>query len=161
MSARKVGSDAFEYYASLGAARSYKALAEHYGVSKRAITKRAASENWAQRLEDIERRAREKTDAKLVDHLGEMRERHLKTARYMQAKALRAMQEYPLKSGMEAVKAAEAAIRLERLVVGEVTERTAIDVEAVTKKEMERWLMPPPEDVEYTELPEPEQDLTV
>ena len=85
-----------------------------------------------------------------------MRERHLKTARYMQSKALRAMQEYPLKSGMEAVKAAEAAIRLERLVVGEASERTAIDVETVTKKEMERWLMPPPEDVEYAELPEPE-----
>jgi len=44
--ARKIPADAFDYYASLGPDRSYRAVAERYGVSKRAVTKHAAAEGW-------------------------------------------------------------------------------------------------------------------
>jgi hypothetical protein len=40
---------------------------------------------------------------------------------------------------MEAIKAAELAIKLERLVVGEVADRTAV-VEEIVKREYEQWM---------------------
>ena len=137
---RKIPDDAFERYVALGPGRSYRLLAQSLGVSKRGITKHAAQERWAERLGKIEQEARVKSDEKLVDVLGEARERHLKTVRAMQARALDALRKYPLNSGMEAVKAAELAIKLERIIVGEPSERTSVDIADVTRKEMERWL---------------------
>ena len=40
------------------------------------------------------------------------------------------------------MKAAEMVIKLERLVAGEASERTAISVEEVTKRELDRWIVP-------------------
>ena len=42
---------------------------------------------------------------------------------------------------MEAVRAADLAIKLERLVVGEPVERSSVSIEDVTRREMERWLV--------------------
>ncbi len=142
---RKIGADAFEYYVSLGPSRSYSAVAERYGVSKRAVTKLAAREDWSERLYRIEHEAREKTDAKLVDDLGEMRERHIKTLKAMHARALNALKQFPLNSGMEAIKAAETVIKLERLVMGEVSERTELSVEETTRREMANWIEEDPD----------------
>ena len=58
----KIPSDAFEYYVSLGPGRSYRSVAEHYEVTKRAVTKHAAREGWAERLDKIEQEAREGSD---------------------------------------------------------------------------------------------------
>lgn len=139
MSAR-IGPDAFEFYVSLGPERSYQAVADRFGVSKRAVTKHAAREQWAERLEKIERQARDASDKKLAETLEDMRTRHLKTIRAMHARALGALKQYPLSSGMEAMRAAEMIIKLERLVVGEPTERTATSVEELVRRESERWL---------------------
>lgn len=57
--AGKLPSDAFDFYVSLGADRSYKAVAEKYGVSKRAVTTLAAKEGWQQRARELEAQARE------------------------------------------------------------------------------------------------------
>ncbi len=54
----KIPPDAFEYYLGLGPGRSYGAVAEEYGVTKRAVTKLAARENWQQRIHKIERKPR-------------------------------------------------------------------------------------------------------
>ena len=140
MTTRKIPKDAFEYYVSLGPSRSYQLTAEHYEVSKRAVTKHAGREGWADRLSKIEEKARAKSDDKLVESLGEMRDRHLMTVKAMHARALVALKQYPLNSGMEAMRGAELAIKLERLIVGEPSERTTVDVAAVTKREVERWL---------------------
>ncbi len=137
----KIPPDAFEYYVALGPGRSYRTVADRYGVTKRAVTKHAAREGWTSRLEKIEQEAREKSDGKLVEVLGEMRDRHLKTVRAMNARALTALKQYPLSSGMEAMRAAELAIKLERLIVGEPSERTELTVEEVTKRELARWLV--------------------
>ena len=104
--ARRVPQDAFDYYVSLGAERSYQAVADHYGVTKRAITKVAAREGWAKRLEKIEREARESSDRKLAETIEETRSRHLRTLRAMNARAISALQQYetcpPFDSSLEA-----------------------------------------------------------
>jgi hypothetical protein len=102
------------------------------------VTQCAKREGWAERLAKIEQEAREKMDKRLAETLEERRERHLVMIRAMQTRALSALQKYPLTSGMEAIKAAELAIKLERLVVGEVADRTAV-VEEIVKREYEQW----------------------
>ena len=59
---RKIPTDAFDHYFSMGPGRSYQAVADKYGVSKRAVTYAAKREEWPKRLMDIEQQAREKSD---------------------------------------------------------------------------------------------------
>ena len=138
---RRIPPDAFDFYTGLGITRSYQAVAEKYGVSKRAVTACAAREEWPVRLKRVEKEAREQSDKKLTETLQEMRERHLVTVRAMQSRALAALKQYPLSSGMEAMRAAEMAVKLERLVAGEPTEHTASTIEEVIKREYEEWMV--------------------
>ncbi len=133
---RKIPPDAFEYYVSLGPTRSYHTVAERYEVTTRAVTKCAARERWSERLVKIEQDARERCDRKLGDVFEEARERHLMTLKAMHARALTALKQYPLSSGMDAMRAAEMVIKLERLVMGEASERTEMTIEEVTKREL-------------------------
>ena len=59
---RKLPQDTFSFYFSLGAARSYESVAQRYGVSKRAVAKMAAKEQWQERLMAAEQKARERTN---------------------------------------------------------------------------------------------------
>lgn len=141
---RKLPDDLFERYVALGPKRNYAVLAEEFGATRRAVAKRAAKENWGDRLQQIESQAREKSDAQMVDAISEMRSRHLKTLRAVNARVLSALQQFPLTNGMEAIRAAEIAIKLERLVAGEPGDHTQIDVAAVTREEMRRLLTTEP-----------------
>ncbi len=138
---RKIPPDAFEYYVSLGPTRTYRAIAERYEVTTRAVTKCAARERWSERLATIEQDARERCDRKLGDVFEEARERHLKTLKAMHARALTALKQYPLSSGMDAMRAAEMVIKLERLVMGEASERKEVTIEEVTKRELRDLLI--------------------
>ena len=137
---RRIPPDAFEYYVSLGEDRSYRGVAEHYKFTKRAIQNCAHRENWARRLDRIERESRARTDKRLGETLDDIRERHLKTLRAMNGRVLEALKTYPIASGMDAIRAAEAVIKLERLIVGDPTERSAVSVEEVVKREFARWM---------------------
>ncbi len=139
--ARKLPTDTFSYYAGLGPERSYQAVADHYGVSKQAVTKLAVRESWQQRLEDIERKARENVDQRAAESLEVMNERHLKTLQVIQRKALETLRTMPLATAMEAVRALDMSIVKERLVRGEPSDRTAIAVEDVIRREYDRWLV--------------------
>ena len=119
---------------------SYEVIAKHYDVNKRSVTRCAAREKWSERISKIEQEARDLSDKRLAETLGDMRARHLATLKAMHARALFALKQYPLSSGMEAMKAAEMVIKLERLVAGEASDRTAISVEEVTKRELDRWV---------------------
>jgi hypothetical protein len=141
---RKLPDDLFERYVALGPTRTYAALAEPFGATRRAVAKRAAKEGWSERLQQIESQAREKSDAMIVDAISEMRSRHLKTLRAVNARVLSALQQFPLNSGMEAIRGAEIAIKLERLVAGEASEHAQVDVAAVTREEMRRLLTTTP-----------------
>lgn len=137
---RKIPTNAFEVYFAMGPQRSYEALAERFGVSKQAITKTAAKERWQERVAEIEQRVQADSKEKVVDLLNEMNERHLRVLRAIQAKALEALKEKPLRTGMDAVRALEVTIRHERLIRGEPSERTEMSVEEATRREVNRWM---------------------
>ena len=137
---RKIPTNAFEVYFSMGPGRSYEALADRFQVSKQAITKLATKERWQERVAEIEQRAQADSRENAVDLLKEMNERHLRVLRAIQAKALEALKEKALRSGMDAVRALELSMRQERLIRGEPSERTEMSVEEVTRRELQRWL---------------------
>lgn len=142
MSAR-IPADAFDFYASLGMARSYQAVAEKYGVSKQAVTKHAVQHRWAERLTAIEQRARERSDQKLQETIEELNERHLKMLRIIETKALEALRVMPLDSAMDAVRALEISMRQTRLIRGEPTDHTTVDVVDLIRREHSDWLLRP------------------
>ena len=138
----RIPPEAFTYYVSLGLERTYDLVAEKYGVSNRAVTKAAARENWTPRLAQIEAEAQATMDKKMTDEIAEMGMRHRKMLRAIAGRAAKALSDYPLMSGMEGVRAAETAIKLERLLAGEPSERTAMTVASTTRDEMQRFLKP-------------------
>ena len=122
----KIPADAFSTYLALGEERSYQALADKFGVSKRSITKRATKEGWQERILSIERRARERAEADYAESLHDTNSRHLRTLRAIQGKALQALGSLPLSSGMDAVRALDLSIKQERLILGQPNERSAV-----------------------------------
>ena len=138
--AGKLPTDAFDVYMSLGPGRSYQAVADHFGVSKRAVTNRATKEHWQQRAAVIEAKARQGAEQRLVETLEDMNTRHLKSLRVVQARAIEALRAMPLQSAIEAVRALDIGIRQERLIRGEPSERTAVQLEEIIRNEYSRWM---------------------
>ncbi len=154
--ATKLPQNSFPFYVSLGADRSYQAVADHFGVTKRAVTNRAKRENWQPRVAEIEAKARQGAERRMVETLEEMSSRHIKSLRIIQARALEALRNMPLESAMEAVRALDIGIRQERLVRGEPSERTAINIEETVRREYSRWMKI--EDNEQPEQKDQQQD---
>jgi hypothetical protein len=144
VSNRKLPADAFEAYFALGPNRSYAAVAEKFGVSRKAVGNAATRERWNERIAERERKAQERMDAKAVDELVAMRERHLKIAGALQRKGLEALNALPMQTSLQAMKAILAGLAEERLARGEASDRTTVNVEAVIKREYERWLTSEP-----------------
>ena len=138
--ANKLPQDAFEFYVGLGPDRSYQAIADHFGVTKRAVTNRARRDEWQKSVAEIEAKARQGAERRMVETLEEMSSRHIKSLRIIQARALEGLRHMPLESAMEAVRALDIGIRQERLIRGEPSERTAINVEEVVRREHTRWM---------------------
>ena len=107
----------------------------HYGVSKRAVVNVATQERWQEQVAELERKARQATNEKALETLEEMNERHLKLLKVVQAKALEALRQYPLKTATAAVRALDSSIRQERVVRGEPSDRTATSVEETIRSE--------------------------
>ena len=133
--------DAFSYFAALGPARSLKLVSDHFGVSVRTVQRAAEREEWSKRILAIETEARRTVDAKMAVDLAEMYLRHRKLLTAMAARAATALRDYPLESGMDGIKAAGLVIKLERLLAGEPTDRSAVDIEAITKREIRELLV--------------------
>ncbi|NOT30132.1 MAG: hypothetical protein HOP15_06770 [Planctomycetes bacterium] len=138
----RLSDSAFEFYVGLGPPRSYQAVAQKYGVTKRAVVKHASRDKWSERLEKIEEEARAESDKRLATDMAEMHERHKRMLRAVASRAIAAIKEHPLSSGMEGVRAAELVIKMERLLAGESSERSTVSVEEVTRRELDRWLVP-------------------
>ena len=137
---RKIPPDAFELYVSLGEGRSYQAVAEKYSVTKQAVTKCAARESWQQRIAQMEAKVREQSEKKATETMAAVRERHLAASRIVLGKGLEALRNMSLESAMEAVKAIDLAMKQERLILGEPSERTALSVEDIRQR-YERWTL--------------------
>lgn len=137
---KKIPPDAFTYYVSLGAERSYQAVAAHYGVSKQAVAKAAVREDWSQRIQEVERKARQRTDEKAVETIEEMNARHLKALRVLMGKALQTLQAMPIGTAMEAARVIDLVIRQERVARGEPSDRQEINAEELMRREHELYL---------------------
>ncbi len=138
---RRIPLDAFEFYVGLGAGRSYQAVAAKFKVSKTAVVKLAEREHWQQRLQKVERDAHDRSEKRAVESLEAMNARHLKTLQVIQGKALEALRVMSIDSAIDAVRALDLSIRQERLIRGEPTDRAAIDIEQVIRREYERWMV--------------------
>lgn len=139
---RKISDDAFALYWAMGHERSYRALADQLGVSKRAIVDKASAEDWAGRLQAIEADVKERVDATLKDELEQSQMRYRKILRAVEARAAQVIAEQPLRSCLEGIKAIEAAVKLERLLAGEPAERNEHTIAEVTRQEIDRFLSP-------------------
>ncbi len=138
--ARKLPLEAFQHYVSLGTGRSYQAVADHFRVCKSTVSNRARDEGWQARLEELDKTAREQFEKHAVKELELVRERQLKGARALQAKALEALRDLPAERGIRAGAALSIAWKHELLLLGEPTERNA-SVEEVTKREIRELLV--------------------
>jgi len=162
MSNRKIPHDAFDFYFSLGPGRSYGPVAERYGVTKRAVTKLAARERWQERLERVEAEARASSDKKKAETLGAEKDHHLRALRLVLGKGIEALGRMAIDSPMDAVRAIAVAVREIRVELGEPSDRTAVSVEEIIRREYQRWMTPVEEEdgkaTEPIEPPEPEKD---
>lgn len=135
--------EAFSFYVSLGPDRAYQSVAAKFGVSKTTVANHAKAENWQARVEEIERKAREQTDAHAVETVEAMNSRHLKMVKVIQAKALETLRQMPLSSALAAARALEASVKLERTIRGEPSDRTAVGIEDTVRREYARWFDSP------------------
>jgi protein-tyrosine-phosphatase len=141
MSVARLPSDAFAFYVAMGTDRSYEMVGKQYGVCKRTVLRTAQREKWQERLEEIARKAQTETDEKLAKTVHEANMRHRKLLLAVASRAAQALQRYELRSAMEAVRAAEVAVKLERLLLGESTESKSISVEQASRDEVSRFLV--------------------
>jgi hypothetical protein len=132
--------DAFQFYYALGEGRSYQAVADKYGVTKRAVAKLAAKEQWQQQIAELDQGVRTKLETSCRESIEAMTERHMKQIRAIQGRAVEALRAMPLDTAMEAVRALALAMKEERaLRCGPDGEGE--DVEAIIKREYERWMV--------------------
>jgi L-lactate utilization protein LutC len=141
-------SEAFAMYCGLGHVRSYAAVAKHYGVSTRAVLFLAKRYRWAERLREIEAVAEERMREAQVQALIEARERHLKSLKVLQGKALAGMRDQSARSLNEATRALETGIRMERLILGESTSNTQVSVEERQQREVDQLVVNEDDDVD-------------
>jgi len=139
---RRLPQDAFAFYLALGRVRSYQAVADHFGVDKKTVTNRAVREDWQEKLLEHEKAERDRMEKKAAESIEAMNDRQLKLVSFIQAKAVEALKTLSLDSAMDAVRALQIAIEKERLIRGEPTERSAIDIERKIRSEHERWMVP-------------------
>ena len=137
---RVLPTESYDYWIGLGPDRTLTAVATKYGVHDRTVAKRSATEDWPGRLTIIERKARDKLDKAHVETIHDINIRHLRDLREVQNKAGDAIRKYTIRNAMDAVRALEMAIKLERLIVGEPTDRHGVSIEDTVRHEYERWM---------------------
>jgi hypothetical protein len=138
----KIPIDAFELYVGMGTERSYEEVARHYNVNKRSVTRAAHRERWSERLTMIQRAAQARVDEKLIGDIEEMKLRHRKLLRAMASRAAQAIATHALEDGMQGIRAAEITVKLERLMMGEPSDRSEAVIIDVTRQEIRELLEP-------------------
>jgi hypothetical protein len=127
MAKHRLPDSSFAFYLGLGESRSFQQVADHFGVDKRTVTRRAKAEDWSGRVAEHERKIRATEEKKALDTLHEQRERCAKILNVITAKALETLRNTPIETGIDAVRALDLVFKNERLLLGEPTERTAIE----------------------------------
>ena len=140
MSRKKLPPDAFEYYFALGPGRSYRDVAEHFGVSKTAVANLAEREDWQQRVSEIDQKARARSDESTADAAAAAKEQRLKSLRMVLLKGVEGLKGMSIDSPRDATRAIIMAVRELRVELGEPSERMAVSVEDTIRREYERWM---------------------
>ncbi len=139
---KKLPDDAFSVYLAMGVRRSHQAVADRFGVDKKTVTNRAMKEGWKQRIDDHERAERERLERNAAESVATMNDRHLKLISFIQGRAIETLKAVPLDTAINAVKALSIAIDKERVIRGEPTQRSTIDLERKLRDEHDRWYAP-------------------
>lgn len=143
---RRLPPEAFERYVALGVDRSYQAIADHFGVSKVTVVRHAKKERWQERIVELDAKSRERSEEKILQLMDEVRDRHLRSAKALQMKALEALKSLPPEKAVKAANALAIGWKHELLLMGEPTDRQATTVEDTIKREYERWMVVAGED---------------
>ncbi len=116
MSTRKLaaGDEPFQLFLAMGNERSFKKVADHYGVDPAQVTRRAQRERWLERLAPVEQVVAQRTQEQIVESLVDMRKRHAQVARDIQARAMEALSRFDIVEVKDAIKALELGIKMER-----------------------------------------------
>jgi hypothetical protein len=69
-----------------------------------------------------------------------MNDRHLRVMQVIQKKALETLKAMSLDTAIEAVRALDIAVRQERLIRGEPSERTELTTESIIRREFASWM---------------------
>ena len=115
--------EAFSIYFGLGVKRSYQAVADHFRVSKKAVTSHAVKHRWQERVAELEEKVRQANEERAVETAEEMVERHLTILKIVQRRALEALRSTPLTNPMHAIRALEMTMKQEREIRSLPTER--------------------------------------
>jgi transposase-like protein len=130
----------FQLYVSMGDARSYQKVADHYGVAKNTVVRIAVDNEWLARIKLIEAEARREADRKLAEMRTEAYERHMKLAKFVQSKAVQGLQAHAFDSARDASRALVEGVKLERTVLGESTGVQTVTVQQLTRREVETFV---------------------
>lgn len=139
---------AFAAYWEMGSTRSIERLHQELrrggsAPSLRTLYAWSSTYHWQDRLVRLERDARHAEDEARVAAVREMSERHAREALLLQQKGAEWLTTLDVEqvSAEAAIRAVAEGIRLERLVRGEVTQRTAIEddsrLEGISDEQLE------------------------
>lgn len=145
---QRLPAEALAYYLNLGNARSYQAVADHFGVSKRTVTATAARQKWQAQLEAAQAKSREQIGQRFAETLEQANERHVKLGRFLQSQGIAALKNAAEMSSADGIRAIKTGVDIERQGLGEQIDPVQ-DVEVIIKREYQRWLKPA--DVESAE----------
>lgn len=145
---QRLPQDAIAYYLNLGNARSYQAVADHFGVSKRTVTATAAREKWQAQLEAAQSKSREQAGQRFADTLQQANERHVKLGRFLQSQGIEAVKNAGALSSADGIRAIKAGVEIELRGLGEKTDSSGQDIEIIIRREYQRWLKPVEDDDE-------------
>lgn len=136
----------FREYVAQGSGRSYANVAAKFDTTKRRIVRVSKRGNWLARLAVIERDAKVEADRRLTESRAEVDERHLRMIRAIASRGLQGLQAHQFDNARDSARAVEAAVKLERTVLGQPNEHLDVTVQEVTRRELDHFLTTEDED---------------
>lgn len=146
--------EAFTYFCSLGGSRTYAKVAEQYGVSDRTVEKWGADGNWQRRAREWDKIQIEQERELLAEEVRKVAKEQLSMAKFIRHKAFHDLKTLDFEDANGAVKAIEMAMKQERLILGEPSERAEVSVKEEIQQAYDRWLVIDGEDDDEEEQAE-------
>lgn len=141
---KRIPAEAFDFYAALGPGRSYEAVAQRFGVKKRAVVRRAVQEGWQGRLSALDAKQAKEEVKRIRSTRGDLKERQQKLLRAIEGRAVEALKAAPINNAMDAVRALAVTLREQREILdfaeGEIEEEPVVSPkEARPEWMLQRW----------------------